>query len=72
MSERCGEPILEPRIFWKSDLDTGHRCVRVRGHDGRHRWSATWEALPPAEVEVAVARDEAAWSDDEDQPAPPG
>ncbi|HVE98191.1 MAG TPA: hypothetical protein VNA12_03335 [Mycobacteriales bacterium] len=68
---RCGAPVVVPGVFSSVSTDTGHRCARAAGHDGPHRWSATWTTMPPAEVETAVRRAEAAWDDDEDEPEHP-
>lgn len=68
---RCDAAVAVPGVFTTTTSDTGHRCVRAAGHDGVHRWSATWATMPPAEVEAAVRRAEAAWEDDDesrDQP----
>ena len=65
-AQRCGAPVEVPGVFSAVTSDTGHRCVRAAGHDGVHRWSATWSTMPPSEVEEAVRRAEAAWEDDED------
>ena len=63
-SGRCDAPVVVPGVFSSVTTDTGHRCVRASGHDGPHRWNATWSTMPPEEVEAAVRRAEAAWEDD--------
>ena len=71
-ADRCGAPVVVPGVFSAVDSDTGRRCVRKAGHEGVHRWSATWSTMPPDEVEEAVRRAEAAWDDDEpDGETPP-
>ena len=62
---RCGAPVVVPGVFSSASADTGRRCARASGHDGAHRWNATWETMPPHEVEEAVRRADAAWDDDD-------
>ncbi len=63
-TERCGAPVVVPGVFSSVSSDTGHRCVRAAGHDGPHRWNATWSTMTPSEVEDAVRRADASFDDD--------
>ena len=65
--ERCGAPVVVPGVFSAVSADTGHRCLRAAGHDGAHRWNATWSTMTPSEVEAAVRRADAAFDDDDEE-----
>jgi hypothetical protein len=68
---RCDEPVRVPGVFSATETDTGHRCQRVAGHDGPHRWQARWAGLPPEQVEAEIARDLAEWEPPDDEAEPP-
>jgi hypothetical protein len=48
-------------VFTAVDFDTGRHCQRAAGHDGPHRWSATWDGWSPAEVEAELLADYEKW-----------
>jgi len=69
---RCAAPVVVLGVFSSVSGDTGHLCVRESGHDGTHRWNATWETMSPQDVEAAVRRAKAAWDVEEpEEPEPP-
>ncbi|MDQ1709705.1 MAG: hypothetical protein QOG49_1090 [Frankiaceae bacterium] len=57
----CGAPVVIPGVFTAVDFDTGRHCQRAAGHDGPHRWSATWDGWSPAEVEAELLADYEKW-----------
>lgn len=70
MAVSCGLQVRVPGVFSSAEADTGRSCLRLAGHDGRHRWAPAWVGWSPDAVEEAVAAAEAAWDDEPDDEEP--
>jgi hypothetical protein len=66
-NQPCGEPVKFPLVLTPVEHDTGHRCQRLAGHAGVHRWQQRWAGRPPREVEAELARDYEKWDKPEDE-----
>lgn len=62
----CGAPVTFPGVFTSVLSDTGRLCQRASGHDGPHRWSASWDGWSPLDVEAELAADYEKWDKPED------
>lgn len=58
-TEQCGAPVIIPGVL--HNRDSGHRCQRLAGHDGVHRWQERWEGSSPLEVEAELRREYEKW-----------
>lgn len=63
----CGAAVTVAGVFTSVQTDTGRLCQRAAGHEGPHRWSASWSAASPVEVEAALAADYEKWDKPENE-----
>jgi hypothetical protein len=67
---RCAAPVTVSDFFPTGEPVAHRECVRLRGHQGPHRWQRRWEGVAPADVEAELARDAEEWDSDDERVEP--